>query len=378
MSTSLSPDYKRIWRAARGPVIIGLIIVAAAIVIALARGGGEDGALDPDSVSPQGSRAIARLLEQQGVQIREVGSIEDAYDAVTGDSTLLITQPNWLGTQQLRTLREQAGATVAIAATDGALVGLAPSTLREILIEPMNRQPGCEFGAAGVVYIGGVTYNGPTRCYDGTVVRDGNVTLLGDAAPLVNDTLDQEGNAALGLRILGQHRQLVWYTPTLADAAAGGGGSGGGDDAGEGSGLDSLYSLVPAGWWFALGQVAVAVLLFMAWRARRLGPIVTEPLPVVVRAAETTEGRARLYRRAKATDHAADALRRTTIGKLIPLLGLPSDATPAAITESVTARTGRPGVEVHAVLFGPPPTTEQALVQIADDLDALLNEVGSR
>ncbi|MFC0113423.1 DUF4350 domain-containing protein [Kibdelosporangium aridum] len=376
MSTSLSPDYKRIWRAARGPVIVGLIIVAAAIVIALARGGGEDGALDPDSVSPQGSRAIARLLEQQGVQIRQVGSIADAYDAVTGDSTLLITQPNWLTVEQLETLREQAGATVTIGATDGALVGLAPSTRREILVEPQNRQPGCGFDAAGVVYIGGVTYDGPTRCYDGAVVRDGDVTLLGDAAPVVNDTLDQEGNAALGLRVLGQHRQLVWYMPTLADAAAGGGG--GGDRDSAGSGMESLYSLVPSGWWFGLGQVAVAVLLFMAWRARRLGPIVTEPLPVVVRAAETTEGRARLYRRAKATDHAADALRRATIGKLIPLLGLPSDATPAAITESVTARTGRPGVEVHAVLFGPPPTTEQALVQIADDLDALLNEVGSR
>jgi hypothetical protein len=119
------------------------------------------------------------------------------------------------------------------------------------------------------------------------------------------------------------------------------------------------------------------VLLFMLWRARRLGPVVIEPLPVVVRAAETAEGRARLYRRAKAADHAADALRRSTVDRMIPLLGLTPDATPAAVVESVAARTGRPGAEIHAVLYGPPPDTEQALVQLADTLDVLANEVGS-
>ncbi|MCE7007270.1 DUF4350 domain-containing protein [Kibdelosporangium philippinense] len=368
MTTSISPDARRIWSAGRGPVLIGLIVLAAAIVIALVSSGGEEDALDPESASPQGSRAVARLLEQQGVQIIRANSIDDAAGAVNGDTTLLITNPNWLSAEQLSVLSEESGSTVAIAPTGGAVDGLAPGTGRSGLVEPENRQPGCSFDAAGAVYIGGVTYEARTSCYDGTVVRDGNVTLLGDASPIVNDTLDEEGNAALALRVLGEHRQLVWYMPNLNDRAVGGG---------DNEGDQSLYSLIPSAWWFALGQVGIAVLLFMAWRARRLGPIVTEPLPVVVRAAETTEGRARLYRRAKATDHAADALRRATISKLIPMLGLSSDASPAAISEGVAARTGRPGVEVHAVLFGPPPTTEEALVQIADDLDALANEVGS-
>jgi hypothetical protein len=364
-TTALSPDSRRIWRAARGPVIVALIVLVAAILIALARGGGDDGALDPDSVTPAGSRAVARILEQQGVNIVQITSIEEAQNAVNGDVTLLITQPNWLAPDQLMALRAQAVSTVAIGATGDAVSALSPRAVQEGVVEPQNRQPRCDYAAAGVVRIGGVVYDGPTRCYDGTVLRDDNVTLLGDATPLTNDTLDVEGNAALALRILGEHRQLVWYMPSLADASTNGGGE------------ESVYNLVPSGWWFALGQVAVAVVLFMLWRARRLGPIVTEPLPVVVRAAETTEGRARLYRRAKATDHAADALRRATITRLIPLLGLPSDAGPQAITEGVTARTGRHGVEVHAVLFGPPPDTEQALVQLADELDALANEVGS-
>ena len=45
------------------------------------------------------------------------------------------------------------------------------------------------------------------------------------------------------------------------------------------------------------------------WRGRRFGPLVVENLPVVVRAGETREGRARLYQRSSARLRAADALR---------------------------------------------------------------------
>ncbi|CAM3632192.1 DUF4350 domain-containing protein [Kibdelosporangium persicum] len=367
MTTSVSPDARTIWRAARAPVLVGLVVLVGAIVIALVRGGGEDGAVDPESVSPAGSRAVARLLQAQGVTVVRVESWEAVRDNVNSGTTVLITQPSWLTPTQLSTLRDEVPTLVAIGPVGDSVPALAPSTRQQGTVAPQNRQPDCAFDAAGSANIGGVTYDGPTRCYDGTLVRDDHVTLLGDATPLTNEWLDEEGNAALSLRLLGQRPTLVWYLPSLSDAAAGD------QDGAE----RSVYDLIPSAWWFALGQVAVAVLLFMAWRARRLGPIVAEPLPVVVRAAETTEGRARLYRRAKATDHAAEALRRATISTLIPLLGLPSDAPPAAITESVAARTGRPGADVHAVLFGPPPNTEQALVQLADALDALANEVGS-
>ena len=53
--------------------------------------------------------------------------------------------------------------------------------------------------------------------------------------------------------------------------------------------------------------------LLVLWRARRLGPVVTEPLPVVVRSAEVVEGHGRLYSRAGARDRAAAALRAGTM-----------------------------------------------------------------
>ena len=122
---------------------------------------------------------------------------------------------------------------------------------------------------------------------------------------------------------------------------------------------------------------AVAVLLLALWRARRLGPVVAEPLPVVVRAAETVEGRARLYRRAGARGTAAEALRagvRRPAG---------ARARPAAPRRSrrpwstAVAGTHRPdrAPRSAALLYGAAPADDAALVRLADDLDALEREV---
>ena len=100
----------------------------------------------------------------------------------------------------------------------------------------------------------------------------------------------------MALRLLGQRDRLVWYVPEAADLV--------GDDG------VSLRTLLPEwilpGLWIA-GATVLALLL---WRVRRLGPLVTEPLPVTVKAIETTQSRGRLYRKAGDRAHAAQALRR--------------------------------------------------------------------
>ena len=60
------------------------------------------------------------------------------------------------------------------------------------------------------------------------------------------------------------------------------------------------------------------------WRSRRVGPLVVENLPVVVRASETMEGRARLYERSNSRLHALDALRVGTVARLARTCGLPA------------------------------------------------------
>lgn len=118
-------------------------------------------------------------------------------------------------------------------------------------------------------------------------------------------------------------------------------------------------------------------MLAAIWRARRLGPLVAERLPVAIRASESTEGRARLYRRANARDRAADSLRAATRTRIAPLIGVsPRDAhSPVTLIPAVSARLSTTGSVLQAVLFGPVPSDDAALVQLADQLDTLEREV---
>jgi hypothetical protein len=124
-----------------------------------------------------------------------------------------------------------------------------------------------------------------------------------------------------------------------------------------------------------LAQIALAVLLLTLWRARRLGPPVTEPLPVTVRSAETVLGRGRLYQRARARGPALDILRAATRARLAALLKLPPGADAAAVAAAVAARTGRDPAELEELLAGPAPEDDEDLVRMARDLETLPHAV---
>lgn len=376
--TALAPDAQRVWRAARGPAAVLLLIIAAAVVVTLVRAPGDGGVLDPDSTAPSGSRALARLLAAEGVQVRPARSVADADRLLAGSGdTLLITTPGLLDVHHLTRLTSRAGEIVLIGPEQATVDTLGLSVHAEGRTPVTVRTPGCALEsavAAGSVTLGGVRYRtsgAPSEvelCYrDGaaaTMVHIGDVTLLGARDPLTNAALAEEGNAALTMRLLGQHERLVWFLPSADDPGL--------------AGRRSFLDLLPAGWVFGLITVGLAVLLLALWRARRLGPVVVEPLPVAVPAAETVRGRASLYRRARAADHAADALRQATIRRLAHRIGLPRGAAAEAVAGALARRTERGEAELRELLYGPAPAGDAALVRLADALDALEREVLDR
>ena len=105
--------------------------------------------------------------------------------------------------------------------------------------------------------------------------------------------------------------------------------------------------------------------------------LVTERLPVAIRASEATEGRARLYRKANARERASAALRTATRTRLSPLLGVPpADAhSPDVLLPAVSAHLAAGDQDLRALLFGPAPADDAALIRLADQLDALEREV---
>ncbi len=375
----------RAWaRRVRPWLLIGLAVVATGIVLGLLLGGRTPaGLLDPRSASTQGGRALAELLRDQGVAITVTESLDGAERAVGSDTTLLVTVPDLVPPDPLAGLLETAAAGVLVAPTDQALKA-ARLPLRESGDSPIDeRAPGCELPAAvaaGSVDAGGLAYEpsaGSTRptgsyrsCYFAaggpTLVQVGTgpstTTVVGSAAIFTNGRLDEHGNAALSMWLLGGQPRLVWYLPQISET----------------SGDSSLVDLLPAGWKWGGVQLAIAVGLIALWRARRLGRLVTEPLPVVVRAAEAVEGRARLYHRARATDRAAGVLRSAARSRFQRWLGLGRSPEQSALVDAVARRTRRRPADVDALLYGATPADEAALVRLADELDALEKEVRSQ
>lgn len=388
-STSASPTPRQVWTRTRGIVAAVVLLLAAAAVIALIRSGTQHGMLDPRSADPRGSRAVAELLDDRGVSTRVVTTLDAARAATGPDTTLLIAEPDLLTDRQQTLLhtatRRSGGRTVLVAPASPSVGTLAPGVTADPSVSFSSvLDPDCSLPAArraGRADTGGIRYRtssaGADSCYPSeglpTLLRvpaasgDGDTVLLGAPDILFNDRFDEQGNASLALQLLGSRPHLVWYLPAFSDSSA------------PGAGDRSFFDLIPSGWLWGTLQLTIAVALAAFWRARRLGPLVLERLPVAIRASETVEGRARLYRKANARDRAATALRSTTRTRLAPLIGVPLTQahTPETLLPALSAQLpGREdGQSLRSLLFGPPPHDDATLIALADQLDALEREV---
>ncbi|GAB2975686.1 DUF4350 domain-containing protein [Streptomyces pseudoechinosporeus] len=387
-TTSASPTARQVWTRARG-VLLGLVILlVAAIAIAAVRSDAQHGSLDPRSVDPNGSRAVTELLADRGVSTRVVTTLEDARNSAGPDTTLLVAAPDLLTDRQQSRLQaaytNSGGRTILVAPGIPSVGTLAPGVTADPTPSyDSTLPPDCALPAAqraGTADTGGIRYTTTApdadSCYLSdslpTLLRvpalegDGDTVVLGAPDILHNDRLDEQGNASLALQLLGSRPHLVWYLPSLSD------------DSATDSGDRSFFDLIPSGWLWGTLQLFIAAVLAALWRARRLGPLVPERLPVAVRASETVEGRARLYRKSNARDRAAAALRSTTRTRLAPLVGLsPAQAhAPEALLPALSTRLPGDGQSSpHSLLFGPPPRDDAALIHLANQLDALEREV---
>jgi hypothetical protein len=382
--TSASPTTRQLWTRSRALLAALTVLLLFGVGYSLLRSGENRDALDPRSVSPWGSRAVSELLADHGVSTTVVTSTAGATAATGPDTTLLVAVPDLLTSHQQAALRKAAGRaggrTVLLSPGSSSTGALAPGA-ETVGTTPVGTvAPGCSLAAAeraGPVRLGGVRYrtnvSGADSCYSvdthPTMLRlpDGNggdTVILGSPELLLNEHLDEKGNASLALQLLGAHPKLVWYLPSLTDSKAVGGERG-------------FLDLIPDGWTWAFRQLFIAAVLAALWRARRLGPVVAEQLPVAVRAAEATEGRARLYRRANARDRAAESLRTATRDRLASLVGIPPSQAhqPQGLTPAVAARLDSPATDVRTLLYGPPPTDDAALLRLADELDELERSV---
>lgn len=371
-STATGPTVRSTARTLRGPLLVLLALVLAGVVAGSLAATDASGALDPDAYEPAGARAVAELLRDQGVEVRRAGTIEQVRAADGARTTVLVPFPEALADSELEQLADLQAALVVVSPDDAALAALGVDVTSGLPVDVETRQPACALPVAeraGTAVLGGPSYEAApgaqaVGCYASggratlLALPEDRVVLLGSGAPLTNDRLDEEGNAALALGLLGAGDRAVFLLPQPGRPIADGE-------------TPPLSDLVPDGLKLGLVQVAVAVAVLALWRARRLGRVVEEPLPVVVRAAEAIEGRSRLYRAAGARGRAAEQLRAGARDRAARRLGLGLDAPREAVVAAVAARTRREPAAVDALLYGAAPVDDGALVRLADDLHSL-------
>jgi len=371
----------RRWREWRTPIAASLVVLLAGTVIALLQPGPSViGYLSPDDKGPTGTHALADILAARGHDVKTVTTVPAAVGAATANTTLVITSPYLLTVRQLRELGRTPASVVVAEPDQDTLRALAPQVSLSGGASVGPLAPSCPLRAA--ILAGPADLGGPglhvtpaanvAQCYPVgglptlVQIRSGGhlVTLLASGAPLDNGYLAHQGNAALAINLLSERGPVVWLVPQFVLPASG-----------ATSGSRPFLDQVPLAAWLVAVQLALALLLAALWRARRLGPLIIERLPVVVRASETVEGHARLYRSRRARDRVAATLRQAAVARLAPAIGLPPTADPPAVTAALTARSPRDQAEIGVLLYGPPPGSDAELVMLASDLDALEGEV---
>lgn len=377
-------------RAGRAVVWAGVLVLA---VVLLAAVGllrpPPRGAYDPESPARAGTQALARVLQAHGVDVdvrRSIGSFDDAtFDAST---TVVIVTPDALSPAN-------AAQAYAAAARAARVVLVAPSsaTLRSMRVPAQATvhwsttpvRAGCDSSIArptDTMQRGIHAYRptdpasgGWTRCFTEGAIKgsaplltrdDGSgheLVLLGYRENMTNELIAQDDNAAVLVRALGHSPRLVWYVPGAADLA----------DA-------AVAKDRGIGWpeWFRplVWLLGTSVVLLALVRGRRLGRVVPEPLPVVVRAVETTENRGRLYRRAADHRRTGSVLQAGTRHRLGHRFGVREQAPVEVLVRAVCSATGRPAQEIHRLLTEPV-HDDPSLLRLAQQLSDLEEQVRS-
>ena len=370
-----------------GGVLLGLFVVLVVVTSFLPEPS-ENVTGSITNPAPEGSRALAQVLEQQGVQVSQVTKLSDASGAPAG-STLVVFVTRSLSSAAITRLSQTPADLVVLNdrysnqdlydLTDGLVdSGFWGSNNAD---SPHADCDDPDALAAGTLSLpgGGTGIQSPgdeaNLCFtDGSgnglyavgQTAHHRVTVIAGGSQFFNGFIVNDGNAALALRALGRYPQLTWYLP--------------GQDAwpsssDTSSGELSLWSLLPDWARAAAAVVVVAGAAAALWRGRRFGPLIREPLPVEVPAAEAATGLGRLYQQANARGHAAAGLRAATIYRLAPRLGLPPTAPPPLVVERLAGTTNRDPSYLTSLLYGPAPATDPDLQALAA---ALADMVGTR
>lgn len=366
-------------------VLVGAVVVAATILLAPDATNENPG--DPENVGPGGTAALVAVARAQGIDVEVARGRAGLESADLGpETTVVVAPPAALGSntgRELLAATAGAAGVVLLDADERAIevlelpvqVAFSDTASRAACEDPLAREDPALPEADLLAYL--PTGDGATVCFPapgddvgdvapGTLVRlpatdeRAPVTLFGAGGALTNDQVTVGDNAGIGLRLLFPTERVVWYVPMPTDDL---------------TAAQSIGDALPDATTPVLWVLGASVLALALVQGRRLGPLVRESLPVVVRSTETTLHRSRLYRQARDHRRAAAALQAGARHRLRERLALGPHADPEQVLLAVAERTGRPVADLRAVLTDPDVPDEKALMSTARRLAELEEEV---
>ena len=375
------PRWSRRWRRWRPGVIAVSLFLIPVLVTVWTRTVTSTTPLAIDNPKDWGTMAVAELLRHEGISVSKASSLSEALDASRQGATIAVVNADRLSTRDRQALAQAGGDVVVIGAEGGsdALTGLTGMTARgTAATASTSLTPQCDDAdaqaaqslagtrasvslqgdddAVGCFPVGKDRYAYATD----SLPSGATLRVLPDPAPVANAHLAQKGHAAMGVRALGHHSRVLWLD-------------------GQRMKTPSLWNSPSTPPWLPvliLQLIVIAGVLAIV-QGRRFGGIVSEDLPVVVRSTETTVARGRLYRQGSDRPRAAQALRSGTALRLGAALGLPPGASRRDVIAAVAMASGAAPATVDSLLYGPPPSSDDALATLAVQLDQLESEVHS-
>lgn len=380
--------------------VVAVLFIGGVLALAISSATGRLGdttsdPLDPANPGTSGTQALARVLDSHGIDV-EITRNQQQFlgaDRPGGGTTVVVTGDDALNSYTAGRLRERvrgAARLVLLNPRVNTLSELAPTVATGYGYDSSlpSLRAGCTTSGirpSDVITASSATYSvGPgtvaTTCFSmpatGSSTTESNVVVLpatstspelvvASGIQFTNDAITRLDNAGVAVRMLGGHDRLLWYVPSRKDLPPSQSTSKGPSD-------------IPRAIGPLIALSFVALFAAMLWRGRRFGRLVVEPLPAVVKAIETTQARGRLYRRAADVPRAAKQLRDHTIRRLAKTLGLPARTEVQLVIDTAATASGADRNALANLLAGPLPATEDQLLQYANDLSRIEEEVHRR
>ena len=356
----VTPTARERFAAARPMIIIvvfSLLLVIAASILPTA--GYNNAPVGIRNKGGDGARALAQVLGDHGISVRDVNAQQAA--SVDENTTLVVIFPSRMTEEMAKAIETRTNVVyVGLEEDHGSYSVYLQGCTSDIAGRTQHLQAS-DYVLSGSADGWNLCFSDDGRNYAYAERSDSGRfrALIPDSLRLRNRAISEGGNAALAINAIGRTPKVAWYSPTRTDTPTG---------TSTQEMLTSPY-LMPA-----FLMVIAACLLAGLARGRRLGPLTSERLPIEVPASETLIGKARLMRSQRAYEHAAQALRSSTASRIATALGVAHTADREALTHAMEQR-GLPASRCSALLWGPPPTSEKALIRLANDLDALEKEI---